>query len=83
MTHFPCYHVAFPPEKEKEANIRLNKNTGEFDFEILANEFDLDDLFDYGFDEKELLSIGPDTEEKPEKEDKPEKLCPHCGGRLG
>ena len=30
-------------------NIRLNKNTGEFDIDILANEFDIDNLVDWGF----------------------------------
>ena len=33
----------------KELNIRLNKNTGEFDMDILANEFDIDNLVDWGF----------------------------------
>jgi DNA modification methylase len=43
-------------EKEKELNIRLNKNTGEFDYDLLAN-FDEDFLKDIGFDEKELLKL--------------------------
>lgn len=42
-------------EKEvEELNIRLNKNTGSFDFDILANEFELDDLLEWGFDKGEL-----------------------------
>ena len=36
-------------EQERELNIRLNKNTGEFDMDILANEFDIDELVDWGF----------------------------------
>jgi DNA modification methylase len=38
-----------------ELNIRLNKNiAGEFNFDVLANEFDLQDLLEWGFEEKEL-----------------------------
>jgi|WetSurMetagenome_2_1015567.scaffolds.fasta_scaffold20719_2 ParB-like chromosome segregation protein Spo0J len=47
-----------------ELNIRLNKNiAGEFDWDILANEFEVDDLIEWGFDEEEL---GIDDIEKPE-----------------
>ncbi len=43
-------------EKEvEELNIRLNKNTGSWDFDTLANEFELDDLLDWGFDKDKLL----------------------------
>ena len=38
----------------EELNIRLNKNTGSWDFDTLANEFELDDLLDWGFDKSEL-----------------------------
>jgi len=48
-------------EKEKELNIRLNKNTGEFDLDLLA-EFDESFLKDIGFDSQELDNIFP-TEE--------------------
>lgn len=61
----------YMPEKKltenqfKELNIRLNKNTaGEFNFDILANEFAVPELLDYGFTENEL---GIGAEELPEK----------------
>jgi DNA modification methylase len=41
-------------EKEKELNVRLNKNTGSWDWDVLANEFDLEQLVDIGFDEADL-----------------------------
>jgi hypothetical protein len=43
-------------EKElRELNIRLNKNVaGDFDFNMLANDFEIDDLIDFGFDKFEL-----------------------------
>ncbi len=54
----------YVPERElteqemKELNVRLNKNiAGEFDWDILANEFEMEDLKEWGFDDKEL-SLG-------------------------
>ena len=42
-------------EEYRELNVRLNKNiAGEWDFDILANEFELPDLLEWGFDEKDL-----------------------------
>ena len=38
-----------------ELGIRLNKNiAGEFDFDILANEFEIEELISWGFEEYEL-----------------------------
>lgn len=45
-------------EKEKELNLRLNKNTGEFDLNLLA-EFDESFLKDVGFSSEELDNIFP------------------------
>jgi ParB-like chromosome segregation protein Spo0J len=46
-------------EKERqEAIVRLRKNVGEWDFDILANNFDIPDLIDWGFSEKELIGSG-------------------------
>lgn len=50
----PCVIVDLNLENEKELNIRLNKNTGEFDFDMLANNFDIDELKDWGFEDFEL-----------------------------
>ena len=44
-----CVVLDLSKEEERELNIRLNKNTGEFDMDILANEFNIDDLVDWGF----------------------------------
>jgi len=41
-------------KESDELNIRLNRNTGEWDFDILANEWDLEELLDYGFTEAEF-----------------------------
>lgn len=43
------------PKQEKALVIRANKNVaGQWDFDILANDFDVDELLDWGFTEKEL-----------------------------
>tara|TARA_Y100001963_G_scaffold109154_1_gene150871 strand:- start:20 stop:511 length:492 start_codon:yes stop_codon:yes gene_type:complete len=44
-----CVILDLSKEQERELNIRLNKNTGDFDMDILANEFDIDELVDWGF----------------------------------
>ena len=44
-----CIILDLNKDQERELNIRLNKNTGTFDMDILANEFDIDQLVDWGF----------------------------------
>lgn len=57
MAEVPVVFVNIPDlEKEKELNVRLNKNTGEFDFEKLKH-LNFDTLLDVGFDQKELDDI--------------------------
>ena len=51
----PVLEVDLTYEKERELNIRLNKNTGEWDMDNLANFFDMDELIDWGFDGSELV----------------------------
>jgi hypothetical protein len=74
-------------EKEvRELCIRLNKNVaGQFDFEMLGNEYDPRDLVAWGFTEDELGLGQPEEEEPPESgsDESKEKeieviLCPKC-----
>jgi DNA modification methylase len=62
----PTVYVAISDEeKEKELNIRLNRNTGEFDYDLLA-KFDEAFLADTGFTSEELdniFSIDPTPEQ--------------------
>lgn len=51
---FPCYEISLSIEREKELNIRLNRNLGEWDWQSLAKCFASDDLLNWGFEEKEL-----------------------------
>lgn len=58
----PCVEVDLSLDQEKELNIRLNKNVGEWDYDSLANYFDVDELMDWGFTDDELQFY----EEEPE-----------------
>ena len=60
-TEAPAVEVDLTPAREKELNIRLNKAGGSWDWDILANEFEADELIDWGFEEKEL-DFGTDFE---------------------
>lgn len=69
----------------EELNIRLNKNTGDWDWDILANEFEISELLEWGFTEKELHfdSLAEDLNSKldDDESDKAtkDKKCPNCG----
>lgn len=58
----PVIYINIPDlEKEKELCIRLNKNQGEFDMDLLA-EFDESFLKDIGFNSEELDNIFDDSD---------------------
>ena len=40
ITEIPCIELNLDYEKERELNVRLNKNTGQWNFDELANNFD-------------------------------------------
>ena len=71
----PCIELSLPYERERELNVRLNANTGEWDTDVLANMFDIDELQDWGFDdinldllkEPELDELIGDDKDKPPK----------------
>lgn len=70
----------------EELNIRLNKNTGSWDFDTLANEFELDDLLEWGFDKGELdLDLWADEapEDVEPQIDKAEELRVKWGVETG
>lgn len=64
---FPCVELRLDRDKEKELNIRLNKNTGSWDFDELANHFDVNELTEWGFTDEELF--GDVGFEEPEAEE--------------
>lgn len=56
--NMPVVFVNLTPEKESELNLRLNRNQGEFDLEMLA-EFDSSILLDVGFTSEDVDDIFP------------------------
>lgn len=67
-----------------ELNIRLNKNSGSFDYDMLADLWEPDFLVDCGFSPEDLFS-DPEPSEKRKKdseEKKSTKECPICGHQL-
>jgi DNA modification methylase len=73
ITIMPVVYVQIADlTKEKELNLRLNKNTGEFDLDLLS-EFDEAFLSDVGFDSQDLDDIFP-VEENIEEFDLKKEL---------
>ena len=65
----------YVPDKDLDAkeidelNIRLNRNLGEWDYDILANQWDANDLMEYGFTPEELtLDMSAIENEEPDDE---------------
>lgn len=72
-------------QQVKELNIRLNRNKGEFDWDLLANEFEIEELLDFGFLEAELgISVEEEiaAAEKEDEKVEEENVCPNCGCEL-
>lgn len=73
LTEVPVVFISIPEvEKEMELNVRLNKNAGQWDFDLLAN-FNDSILSDSGFEKQELdriFNLSPQGDE--------EKNCKRC-----
>lgn len=63
-TEVPCVFVNLPLKEEKELNVRLNKNQGRWDTEILQQYFDKDFLKEVGFLDSELSFWMTDFQKK-------------------
>ena len=63
-TEIDCVVLDLTKDEEKELNIRLNKSGGEWDMDLLANEFEIEELKDWGFKEIEL-GLNIDKIEEP------------------
>jgi ParB-like nuclease domain len=64
----PVVYLSVPDlRRERELNLRLNKNQGHFDFDLLA-DFDQDLLEEVGFSDKEIekiFDLGDDPDDSP------------------
>lgn len=56
------------PKEVEELNIRLNRNAGEWDDDMLANAWDIGDLLDWGFTDAELAIDSSDQESESKDE---------------
>lgn len=72
----PVVYINIPNlAKEKELNLRLNKNVGDWDWAKLAEDFDLDELMKVGFNDDDLSRIFDDnTEVKDDEFDEKEGI---------
>lgn len=55
------YVTISSPKKEKQLNLRLNRNTGHWDWDKLRELFDIELLEDVGFDDSDFSRIFDDT----------------------
>lgn len=89
ITEAECYvpDRDLTEDEVDELVIRLNKNTGKWDYDVLANEWDVADLLTWGFEDFEIglgdddMSI--DTEGSPVPDKKSSMLqCPGCRAKF-
>ena len=66
--------ILLTEKQVEEMNVRLNKNIGSFDWDILANEFEVEDLLLWGFSEDELVGALNVTEEEEQQQKKKKKM---------
>lgn len=50
----PVVLVDLPLAQERELNLRLNKNLGRWDWDVLANRFEISELVEVGFTDQEI-----------------------------
>lgn len=50
-----CPHRLLSEDEADELSIRLNRNTGSWDYDILANQWDVDQLVSWGFNADEFF----------------------------
>ena len=77
----PCVILDLPINDEMELNLRLNKNGGKFDDDLLLNYFDEELLFDVGFTVNDL-NINLDKYEDNAIADATKDVCEACGSSI-
>lgn len=77
----PCVILDLPINEEMELNLRLNKNGGKFDDDLLLNYFDEELLFDVGFTVNDL-NINLDKYEDNALEEATKDVCECCGSPI-
>lgn len=70
---YPCVYVDLDEKRERELNIRLNRNTGTFDYDVLAREFKASELLEYGFEVEDFLGTALAADAAKEEMDKAQR----------
>jgi hypothetical protein len=73
LKEVPVAVMDISEERQKEIMIRDNRSNGMWDFDILANKFEMPDLTKWGFNESELVGASADTDPEHEGDD-----CVRC-----
>ena len=77
----PCVILDLTINDEMELNLRLNKNGGKFDDDLLLNYFDEELLFDVGFSVNDL-NINLDKYEDNAIAEATKDVCEACGSSI-
>ena len=76
-----CVVLDLPINDEMELNLRLNKNGGKFDDDLLLNYFDEELLFEVGFTVNDL-NINLDKYEDNTLAEETKDVCECCGEKI-
>jgi len=76
-----CVIVDLNESDEKELCVRLNSNTGDWDFDILNESWNKTEIEDWGLELPQIIDTNLDdffnTNNEPTQS--APKICPHCG----
>lgn len=76
-----CALVDLTLQEEMKLNLRLNKNGGKFDDDMLINYFDEEVLFEVGFTANDL-DINIDKYEDNQLQEATKDVCECCGAKI-
>lgn len=80
LTDVPVIHANnLTEEQKKQFIVRDNVSTGDWDFDLLANEWSIQDLDNWGLD---IPAFANNDIEEPKDNAKGGKTCPNCGVTL-
>jgi hypothetical protein len=70
-------------EQKDQFIIKDNSSFGSWDWEILANEWNVEKLVDWGVDlPKDTFAFDDEQEQDNEQKELPKEICPTCGSKM-
>ncbi len=69
-------------QQKRELIIKDNTQAGEWDFDMLANEWDASDLPEWGLDVWQLKDHNAEEKETAPEENQKKIICPECGHEI-